>query len=97
MTPEQLAAIASKLADEARKLGVRGVVIGVSSDDDDGHSAFWVAHRGPCLEIEGLAARVEAYAAKLWDGKIGSSTRLPSGPAGAAGGSCVSGGGSGAR
>lgn len=68
-TREQLEVIAAKLADEACRLGARSVIVAVSSEDSD-HSNYWVTHRGRCLEVEGLAARIAAYVNKIWDGKI---------------------------
>ena len=71
LTKEQLEHIANTLANEATKMGARGVIIAVSSDEtDSNHSAYWVTARGPCLEAEGLSARIRSYIDGLWDGKI---------------------------
>lgn len=66
MTKDDLIRLAHKLADEAKEAGARGVLIGVSADDGDKHSAYGIAARGPCLEIEGLGARLAQYLRELW-------------------------------
>lgn len=68
-TREQLEVTAARLADEALRRGARSVIIAISSEDG-GHSNYWVTHRGPCLEVEGLAARIAAYIGQIWNGKI---------------------------
>ena len=69
LTRDHLEVIAATLADEATRMGVRGAIIAVSSEDNE-HSNYWVTHRGPCLEAEGLSTRVAAYIGELWNGKI---------------------------
>jgi hypothetical protein len=69
LTREQLEVMAARLADEAIRRGARGVVVAVSSEEGD-HSNYWVTHRGPCLEVEGLASRIAAYIGGIWNGKI---------------------------
>lgn len=70
MNREVLKALAEKLALEARNMGCRGVIVALSQDSIDGeHSDFYIVHKGPCLEVEGLSLRVTDVVSKVWDGK----------------------------
>lgn len=58
-------ALAGALSLTAKRCGARGVLVAVSIERD-GHSDYGVCGRGPCLEVEGLGARVEHYVSKMW-------------------------------
>lgn len=66
-----LEALAEKLATEARNMGCRGVIIALSQDEiGSEHSVYYVTHKGPCLEVEGLLQRIIDQVKTIWDGKI---------------------------
>lgn len=58
-------ALASALAALGKRVGARGTLVAVSIERD-GHSDYGVRGAGPCLEIEGLARRIEHYVNHLW-------------------------------
>lgn len=69
MPNESLEDIARDLATRAKARGCRGAIVAVSRDMPDGdHSLYHVETIGPCLEVEGLAARVTSYVSKIWEG-----------------------------
>lgn len=71
MSERTLQEIAVELVERARAEGCRGVIVAISRDNPPGvHSSFHVAHRGPCLELEGLTNRVVSVIADLWKGLV---------------------------
>lgn len=57
--------IASEAALNTKRQGVKAVIVAVSTEHG-GHSFFHVTTFGPCLEVEGLAARVAHVAQAQW-------------------------------
>lgn len=62
---DALKKIASEAALNAKRQGVKAVIVAVSTEHD-GHSFFHVTTYGPCLEVEGLAARIAHVAQAQW-------------------------------
>jgi len=68
-TVEDLKKLAADFADRAQALGARAVIAIVSIDDPNGvgvHSLYGYAHRGPCLDLDGLARRITQATDANW-------------------------------
>ncbi len=71
-TVEDLKQLAARLADAANAAGCRAVIVAVSVDQIDpagkatGHSVYGYAHRGPCLDLDGLARRITQATDANW-------------------------------
>lgn len=76
-TVSDLMALAARFADEAKALGARAVIVAVSIDQPEPdpaqgvrHSLYGYAHRGPCLDLDGLARRITQATDTNWQHRI---------------------------
>lgn len=84
-TIEDLKQLAAELADCAKEAGCRAVIVAVSVDQLDpagkatGHSVYGYAHRGPCLDLDGLARRITQATDANWRHSLTPDTVPPPG------------------
>jgi hypothetical protein len=79
-TIDDLKKYAAECCEDAKALGARAVIVIVSIDDPNAvgiHSLYGYAHRGPCLDLDGLSRRITQATDANWRHTI---TSVPESP-----------------